>query len=414
MTSKLDQYLAAARRERTAKAYAAAIRHFEVDWGGILPTSGETVARYLADHAPQLSANTLRQRLAALGQWHTAHGFVDPTRMPIVKQTLRGIRVIHAQVERQAAPLQIDQLGQVADWLTQSIVHARSQRDRASELRALRDRAMILLGFWRGFRSDELIHLRVEHVAFEPGGMICFLRKTKTGTGKTYKVPALTRWCAVAAVREWLDVSGLTEGPLLPKVGLQGRLGTKSLHANSVIKMLRVAMARAGLPAQQYSSHSLRRGFASWATRNGWDVKSLMAYVGWRDPSSAMRYIDSTDRFDLPGSASSSPETVALAKPDAPKEQTELHLELKLTSIRSGVRGLRQAHRVIEQIYLAPYAAHRLDAQGNRYRLRMPAATIEREEEIASLLDSIYRVAADHDCTIEAVLSDKATGKFWE
>ncbi|NVL47787.1 tyrosine-type recombinase/integrase, partial [Pseudomonas syringae pv. actinidiae] len=38
--------------------------------------------------------------------------------------------------------------------------------------------------------------------------------------------------------------------------------------------------------------HSLRRGFASWAHAAGWDLKSLMAYVGWRDIKSAMRYID--------------------------------------------------------------------------------------------------------------------------
>ncbi|WP_412032775.1 hypothetical protein [Pseudomonas syringae] len=36
----------------------------------------------------------------------------------------------------------------------------------------------------------------------------------------------------------------------------------------------------------------MRRGFASWAHSNGWDLKSLMAYVGWRDIKSAMRYID--------------------------------------------------------------------------------------------------------------------------
>lgn len=414
VSNKLDQYLAAAQRERTTKAYASAIRHFEVDWGGMLPASGEGVARYLADHAESLTANTLRQRLAALGHWHSAHGFVDPTRMPIVKQALRGIRVVHARVERQATPLQLTDLGRVAEWQGEAIAHAQANHDRPGELRALRDRALILLGFWRGFRSDELIHLRVEHITFEPGGMKCFLRRTKTDTGKTYKVPALTRWCAVDAVREWLRVSGLTEGPLLPKVGPQGQFGTKHLHANSVIRMLRSAMARAGLPAQLYSSHSLRRGFASWATRNGWDLKSLMAYVGWRDPASAMRYIDTTDRFDLPASESSAT-SVALIAPEPPSTaKREIVLELHLRALRPGGRGARQAHRVIEQNYLSPFAAHRLDAKGTNYRLMMSADELEREEDIAQLLDSIYRVAGDHDSEIEAVLTDPSSGQHWE
>jgi integrase len=50
-----------------------------------------------------------------------------------------------------------------------------------------------------------------------------------------------------------------------------------------------------GIPAEQYTSHSLRRGFATWAHRSGWDLKSLMSYVGWRDMrESAMRYVETT------------------------------------------------------------------------------------------------------------------------
>ena len=49
--------------------------------------------------------------------------------------------------------------------------------------------------------------------------------------------------------------------------------------------------------ADEFSSHSLRRGFAGWATANGWDLKTLMEYVGWKDVKSAMRYIDVADPF---------------------------------------------------------------------------------------------------------------------
>lgn len=163
-----------------------------------------------------------------------------------------------------------------------------------------------------------------------------------------------------------------------------------------------------------YSSHSLRRGFASWATRNGWDLKSLMAYVGWRDPSSAMRYIDTTDRFELPASESTTP-AVALIAPEPPSAaKREIVLELHLRALRPGGRGARQAHRVIEQNYLSPFAAHRLDAKGTNYRLMMSADELEREEDIAQLLDSIYRVAGDHDSEIQAVLTDPTSGQHWE
>lgn len=61
--------------------------------------------------------------------------------------------------------------------------------------------------------------------------------------------------------------------------------------------MLRRIFAEAGLPESMYTSHSLRRGFATWASANGWDIKGLMSYVGWKDMKSALRYIDAGASF---------------------------------------------------------------------------------------------------------------------
>jgi len=49
-----------------------AIEHFEVTWGGFLPATADSVARYLVEHAGVLSINTLKLRLSALAQWHSA------------------------------------------------------------------------------------------------------------------------------------------------------------------------------------------------------------------------------------------------------------------------------------------------------------------------------------------------------
>lgn len=58
----LERYLEAATRENTQRSYASALRHFEVEWGGHLPATSDSVARYLADYAAQLASNTLRQQ----------------------------------------------------------------------------------------------------------------------------------------------------------------------------------------------------------------------------------------------------------------------------------------------------------------------------------------------------------------
>lgn len=63
--------------------------------------------------------------------------------------------------------------------------------------------------------------------------------------------------------------------------------------------LLRGILRDAGVEAAQlYSAHSLRRGFASWATSNGWELKALMEHVGWKNAQSAMRYIDIDDPFN--------------------------------------------------------------------------------------------------------------------
>ncbi|TDR38375.1 site-specific recombinase XerD [Tahibacter aquaticus] len=300
--SKLDQYLDAATRPNTRRSYEQATRHFEIEWGGHLPATPDSVARYLAHYAGDLAINTLKHRLAALAKWHADHGFADPTRTPIVRKVLKGIQAVHVNVEKQAPPLQLTQLGLVADWLENAGNSAQTRGDRASELRYLRDRALMLLGFWRGFRGDELLALRVEHLHVVPGqGMTCFLARTKgdrENAGRTYKVPALSRWCPVAAVAAWVTTASLTQGPVFGGIDRWGGLSEHPLHANSLIPLFRRMLSRAGLASPEtYSSHSLRRGFAGWADANGWDVKTLMQYVGWKDVHSAMRYIDGKDAF---------------------------------------------------------------------------------------------------------------------
>jgi integrase len=116
--------------------------------------------------------------------------------------------------------------------------------------------------------------------------------------GQRFKVPALSRLCPVAAYTAWMDRSDIEEGPVFRGIDQWGQIRAQGLHVSSITPLLRGIFERAGLlSADSYSSHSLRRGFASWANDNGWDVKSLMDYVGWRDVKSAMRYIDSADAF---------------------------------------------------------------------------------------------------------------------
>ncbi|QEY15330.1 Tn3 family resolvase [Cellvibrio sp. KY-GH-1] len=288
----VDQYINAATRDNTRKSYQSAIEHYEVQWGGFLPATADSIARYLADYADVLAISTLKLRLAAIAQWHLDQGFPDPTKSPIVKKVMKGIQALHPSRPQQAQPLAISQLECIDEWLEQQLEDTTS---REKQLRILRDRAILLLGFWRGFRSDELSRLRIEHLELHPDeGMALYLPHTKTDhSGATFKAPALQRLCPVVACQSWLITSGLTQGPLFPSINRWGQISADSMHPTSFITLLRNLIKLAGIAnSDQFSSHSLRRGFATWATANGWDLKTTMEYIGWKDVRSAMRYID--------------------------------------------------------------------------------------------------------------------------
>jgi site-specific recombinase XerD len=437
--SRLAQYIEAAERDNTRRSYASAIRHFEIEWKGLLPSTADAISRYLADHAATLAINTLRQRLAALSRWHTDQGFPDPTKSPLVRQVLKGIRSVHTVAEKRARPLELNVLQQVDQWLDAAINNAQRSGDRLALLRHTRNRSLMLLGFWRGFRSDELVHLRVENIEVTPGeGLACYLGRSKGDRqlqGRVFKCPALSRLCPVTAFNAWIGLAGLTEGPVFRKIDRWGHVAEESLHANSLIPLLRSLFTESGVVApEEYSSHSMRRGFAGWARASGWDIKDLMEYVGWKDLKSAMRYLDASNsslqaRFEqglttlAPAVQPPPPPLLSLTEqaedPRLPAEAATpvaiLRVTMTLARFSKQSRGLARGHRLIEQTCFERFAMQRLNTEGTLYELAIPYMSRDLlDEVIVTLLDDMYRIAEDNKCLLETSFHEPATDSHWD
>ncbi|NOV29575.1 site-specific integrase [Methylomonas sp. ZR1] len=430
--NRVDQYLNAAERANTRRSYDSAIRHFEIEWGGLLPSSVDNVARYLAEHAESLSLNTLKHRLAALSRWHQDHGFTDPTKAPKIRQVIKGIRAIHPSREKRAKPLELDILQRICEWLTHAESVATTRGDKSGALRHARDRALVLLGFWRGFRADELAGLRIEFIEITPGeGLTCFLPRSKGDRqldGRNYSCPALSRLCAVEAVAHWLDLSGLKEGPLYRKIDRWGQLAETGLAPGSIIPLLRKLLAQAGIAnAEEFSSHSLRRGFANWARLSGWDIRELMNYVGWGDVKSAMRYLDGADeslkeRFErgmnriLPHPDNPTPQKSVPQMPPAPETAlTTIEVLLQLSPYTGNSRRKRLALRDMTTSCLARFQAQQIDRDGYLYQLSVPSSSTDiLDDHLYALLDELHQIADARQCVLEAVCRDPASGKHWD
>ena len=140
-------YADAARSSATNRAYTSDMAAFTA-WGGQVPASPETVASYLA-----ASGSAGRRNATASSGGHCRRppslGHPDPTKHALVRKVFRGIRRVHGARVDAATPLDIDMLARIIVALPHDIV-------------AVRDRALLLVGFFCALRRSELVGLTVE------------------------------------------------------------------------------------------------------------------------------------------------------------------------------------------------------------------------------------------------------------
>ena len=123
------EYIQAAIRENTKKSYSQAVKHFEVDWKGKLPTTPEHFGNYLSYYADKLSFATLKSRQAAISEWHNAHGFPNPTKNQYIKKIMRGIYRSHGKRQKQVEPTSIEEIREISKILDKEILDSYKKDD---------------------------------------------------------------------------------------------------------------------------------------------------------------------------------------------------------------------------------------------------------------------------------------------
>nr|NLU60382.1 hypothetical protein [Pseudomonas sp. BIGb0427] len=105
----IERYLQAAVRDNTRRSYQAAVEHFEVSWEAFCrppPTASSATwpsMRTATRSAPQAAPGSA-------GAMACQPGLSRPTKAPMVRQLLKGIRTLHPAEPKQAAPLLIQHL----------------------------------------------------------------------------------------------------------------------------------------------------------------------------------------------------------------------------------------------------------------------------------------------------------------
>ncbi|MHB1457967.1 MAG: hypothetical protein ACYC0V_13745, partial [Armatimonadota bacterium] len=216
VTTGVSEYLKCSIAESTRRVYNALWRGFET-WCKYysyrsLPAGSEVVAAYFAHIAREgRKAATVNSVRAAIRLAHQSAGYPDPTDTIVCKQTLKGIRRVHGTASVQKAATLPPDIRAMVDTLPQETLIGK------------RDRAVILLGFFTASRRSELVSLTTDDIIETEEGLQVTIRKSKTDQEAQGLTKAVTRqswppYCAVRAVRIWMESAGITSGPIFRSV----------------------------------------------------------------------------------------------------------------------------------------------------------------------------------------------------
>jgi integrase len=289
-----SHYQNLATSSNTLRAYQAAIHQFEAA-GGLLPTDGAAIAKYITQKAEKLNPRTLSLHLTALSHWHREHHLPDPTQALSIRKLLQGVKREHGRPKQKAKALRPEHLHTL-------IAHLKSDENK---LRAARDSALLQVAYFGAFRRSELVAIQVDHLKFEPEGLLILIPKSKTdqmGTGKVKALPygkTESLLCPIRAVKSWLEISKITEGFLFRAINRWGQIQNQALTPDSINLMMKSLGKKCQFDfIDVLSSHSARRGFATSAARAGATFESIKRQGGWNNDSTVREYIEAGQIFD--------------------------------------------------------------------------------------------------------------------
>lgn len=275
----------------TRRAYYSDLQVFIEKTGRALPVTMDVILDYLDRAADQVNPRTLCRHLSMLRKWHRLHHHPDPTNAIAVKEKIQSIARSQGKPKAKAKALRLTALLQLVGYL-----------DQLPSLINIRNKALLLIGYFGAFRRSELVNLTWEAIEFVSEGMIIQLERSKTdqsGEGLTCAIPfGPDHYCPVRALLDWRDASGKYEGYLFRRITNQGKILQSPISSHHWNNQLKQLAHQAKLPnADQITSHSLRRGSTTEAASRGAPLIALKRHGRWRSGNSVLEYLEEGRRF---------------------------------------------------------------------------------------------------------------------
>jgi len=246
-----------------------------------MPTQPKILALYITHLASYSKYSTLKRRLASISIIHKTKGHYIDTKHPIIVENLMGIKRTNGSNQKGKKPLLINDLKLLIKAIDES---------KEKNIRKIRDKSLVLIGFSGGFRRSELVDIEYEDIEFVEEGVKIFVKRSKTdqsGEGMTKAIPYFENinFCPVKALNKWVVEAELKEGKIF------------NISDKSVALIIKKYANYAGLDAHRYAGHSLRSGFATSTAESGAEERNIMAMTGHKSTEMVRRYIKEANLF---------------------------------------------------------------------------------------------------------------------
>ena len=259
-----------------------------------LPSEPKTVSLYLTYlSTKEAKMSTLKRRLVSIGVIHKLKGHYLDTKHPAIIENIMGIKRRKGSIQKSKKPILVNSL--------KLIINAIDQQNK-EEIKKLRDRSIILIGFSGGFRRNEIVSLDYDDLDFVHEGLKINLKRSKTdqfGEGFTKALPYFDnlQYCPVASLKKWIEISKITSGALFRRISKGSKLSENRLTNQTVALLIKKYLNLIGVDSKNYSGHSLRSGFATSAAESGAEERSIMTMTGHKSTEMVRRYINDANLF---------------------------------------------------------------------------------------------------------------------
>ena len=290
--------LQSSKANNTVRAYKSDFRDFGLfcAQNGFknLPSDTKVVSLYLTHLSTKdVKMSTIKRRLVSIGVIHKMKGHYLDTKHPIIVENLLGIKRRKGTVQKGKKPILINELRKILDVIDQQ---------KSEDIKKLRDKTLILIGFSGGFRRNEIVSLDYEDLDFVYEGVKITVKRSKTdqfGQGSIKALPYFDNsvYCPVTTLKRWINISKISKGPIFRRFSKGSKLTNYRLTDQTIALIIKNYLNIAGIDSKNYSGHSLRSGFATSAAESGAEERSIMTMTGHKSTEMVRRYIKEANLF---------------------------------------------------------------------------------------------------------------------